>query len=116
MAELAIGIRRPAHFSTTSALAWTAILWITRRHELVDYFLFEQFAADVDAGGAGGSNPKLGDLFVCVQLEAVNQAQLLDGAHRDCRKNSEVGQDGENSSESETRALNGCKFHTSADH
>src|SRR5579862_9124245 len=85
------------------------------RHKPIDHFLFEQFAADVDSGCAGGRYPKVGYLFVGIQLKTIDQAELLGGAHRDGRKYSEVGQNCEDASKAESRTLGGGDFHASPD-
>src|SRR5580704_10938610 len=53
------------------------------RYEFVDNFFFQKIAADVDSGGAGCSHPKFSNLVISIELESVEQAQLLDGAHSD---------------------------------
>src|SRR5882757_5883106 len=50
------------------------------RHELVDEFLFDKFATDIDAGSAGSGDPQFGDLFVAVEFEAVDEAEFLNSA------------------------------------
>ena len=65
------------------------------RHEAIDYFFFQNLAADVDTGGAGCRDPKLGGLFVGVVFETVDQAELLNRAQRDASENAEVWDHGQ---------------------
>ncbi len=85
------------------------------RDKFVDDLLFEQFAADIHAGGTGGGNPEFGHFVVGVELEAVYKAEFLNRAHRDRRKDAEVGQDGEQTAKSEACALGGRHLHSCAD-
>src|SRR5438105_7985859 len=47
------------------------------RNKLVDEFLFDEFAPDVNSGGAGGCDPQFGNLFVAIEFEAVDEAEFL---------------------------------------
>src|ERR1022692_32078 len=85
------------------------------RDELVDDFLLQQLAADVDPGRAGSSNPELRDFSVGVELKTIYQAQLLDGAHGYGRKNAEIGKDRNHPAEAETSTLQSGEFHAAAD-
>ena len=42
--------------------------------KFIDDFLLHQLTADVDTGGTGGSNPKLCDLAIGIELKTVHQA------------------------------------------
>src|SRR5579872_4692149 len=84
------------------------------RNELVYHFLFEKFAADVDTRRAGRSDPELGDFVIRVELKAIDEAKLLDGAHGDGRENTEIRDDGDQTSQAETRALSGRQLHSAA--
>ena len=61
------------------------------RHKPIDHFFFQQFAADVHSGGAGGGNPELRGFVVGVVFETVEQAQFLNGAQSDAGKNARSG-------------------------
>src|SRR4029077_17375896 len=52
--------------------------------------------------------------FVRVELEAIDEAELLDRAHRDGGENAHVGDDRDDSTQSETRSLGGGQFHIAA--
>src|SRR5580700_1220175 len=80
------------------------------RHELVDYFFLNKFAADVNSRGAGGRDPEFGDFAVGVELKTVDQTQLLDGPHSDRRQNSEIGENGDQTAQAKARTLNGRKL------
>jgi len=84
------------------------------RHEAVHNFFFEQLAADVDSSGAGGGDPKLGDLVVGVELESVDQAELLDGPHGDRRENTEIGNNCQNPAQAKPRTLGCGQLHPAA--
>src|ERR1022692_2879339 len=82
------------------------------RHELVDHFLLQEFAADVDARGAGGGNPEFGDFMVGVELKTIYQAQLLDGAHGDRRQYTEIGENSDQPAQAEAGSLDSGEFHS----
>src|SRR5436305_12046801 len=44
-------------------------------NEATDHFFFQQFAADVDTGGSGRSNPEFSNLFISVVLESIKKAE-----------------------------------------
>src|SRR5579872_3889196 len=75
------------------------------RHEAVDYFLFQQLAADINARCTSRGNPKLGRLMIGVVLKAVNEAELLDGAQSDSSKDAQVRQHRHKPTETES-----CSF------
>src|ERR1022692_2011439 len=75
------------------------------RNELVDHFLFQKFAANVNSGRAGSDNPEFGDFIVGAELKPVNQAQLLDGAHGNSRQNTEIREYGDQPAQAEASAL-----------
>ena len=64
-------------------------------HEAIDYFFFQNLAADVHSSGAGCRDPEFGRLFVGVVFETVDQAELLNRAQRDASENAEVWDHGQ---------------------
>src|ERR1039458_8468308 len=73
------------------------------RHEL----LLQYFAADVHARRTGRGHPQFRLFFLGIVGEAVDQAELLDHAQSDGRQDAEIGQHGENTTQSCTRAFDG---------
>ena len=73
-----MGISRAVHFSTISALALTAMRWITRGTNFETNCFLHQFPADVHAGSAGRRDPQLRLFLFSVVGEAIDQAELLD--------------------------------------
>src|SRR5215469_1879852 len=84
------------------------------RHKTVDHLFFQQLAADIDPGGAGCRDPEVGNFILGVELEAVNQAELLDGAHGDGRENAEIGYDGHDPAQAQAGAFGGSDLHPAA--
>ena len=84
------------------------------RDEAVDDFFFQQFAADVDSGGAGGGDPEVGHFFFGVEFESVDEAEFLDGADGDGGEETKVGNNCEQASEAESGALDGGHFGAAA--
>src|ERR1043166_1924446 len=79
----------------------------------VDHILFEQVTAEVHSGGAGGSDPKLGDFLICVVFKPVDQAQLLNLSKRDPSENAEIGENGDEASQAEPRPVDCRQLHSS---
>ena len=73
MAELASGITRPAHFSTTLRARLRRDPLDHPRHKFADDFFFHEFAADVHACRARRRDPQLRDLVIGVELKSVEQ-------------------------------------------
>src|SRR5580704_477533 len=69
------------------------------RNEPIDDFLLQQLAADVDPCGTGSSDPEFGDFMVGVELKSVNQTQLLDGAHGNCRQDAKIRKDSDHAAQ-----------------
>ena len=109
-------MRRPDHFSTTSALAFAAMRWMTRGNEPADHFFFQQLAADINAGGSGGGNPQFCGFFFGVEFETVEQAEFLNGPQSDARKNSQIGNDGDEAAQAKSGAFGGGDFHSAANY
>src|SRR5206468_1001128 len=60
-----------------------------------DDFPLQQLAADVHPGGTGSCDPELGGFFLSIELEAVNQAQLLNRTQSYGREDTQIGHDRE---------------------
>src|SRR5581483_2133769 len=83
-------------------------------YQPVDHFFFQQLAANVHAGGAGGGHPELSYFVVSVVFEPVHQAEFLYGTEGDGGENAQVREHGKNSAEAEAGALNRRDSHPAA--
>src|SRR6266567_790584 len=81
------------------------------RHQLLDHILLEQLTTQVQPRSAGGGNPQLRYFLICVVFETINQAQFLNGTRRNSRQNAEVGNNGEQPSQSEPCAFRSRHLH-----
>ena len=109
-----MGTARATAFSANSVLKREAIRPIDTLRKALQHGPLQQFLADVHSSGGGSGDPELGDLFVGVELEAVNQAELLHHAHGDGREDSEIRHERGKAAESKARTLGTGHLHGSA--
>ena len=107
---------RPAHFSTISALALAAMRWMIARDELIDEFFLDQFAADVDAGGAGSGDPEFGNFIIGIELKSVDETEFLNRAHGYGGENSKIRQECDQTAHAKTCAFRRGEFHAASNH
>src|SRR5437773_6576337 len=81
------------------------------RHKARDYFLLEQFLAQVHTRGARRGNPDLRRFLIACVFEAMNEAQLLNHAEGNRAQDADIGHDGEYSTDTETRAFAESELH-----
>src|ERR671925_1207248 len=59
-------------------------------NKFIDDFFFQKLAADVNSSCAGGGDPKFGRLFVRIEFETVQQAELLNRAQSNARQDAQI--------------------------